>query len=106
MQILKDFFPNLLGFQGPICSLHSLGIQKGNELIQCVNFDGMYRITIATLGCTQGTVRIYDSLHNKLILSLKNTVQKYQQNQEQKDLNLKEDQEFWKIIQKKSHNYM
>ena len=34
----------------------------------------MHWITIATVGCTHGTVRVYDSLNKKLTKSLKNTV--------------------------------
>ena len=35
---------------------------------------GCIGITIATVGCTRGTVRVYDSLNKKLTKALKNTV--------------------------------
>ncbi|KAL5475805.1 hypothetical protein EMCRGX_G025663 [Ephydatia muelleri] len=49
-------------------------IQRSTEFIQCLNVAGMHCITIATVGCTHGTVRVYDSLNKKLTKSLKNTV--------------------------------
>eukprot|EP00731_Ephydatia_muelleri_P001948 Em0001g1948a len=49
-------------------------IQRSTEFIQCLNAAGMHWITIATVGCTHGTVRVYDSLNKKLTKSLKTTV--------------------------------
>ena len=51
-----------------------MDIQRRTEFIHCLNVAGMHWITIATVGCTHGTVRVYNSLNKKLTKSLKNTV--------------------------------
>ncbi|KAL5484188.1 hypothetical protein EMCRGX_G020641 [Ephydatia muelleri] len=75
MQLLQAAFPHLSGFQNPILQVtNCFDIQRSTEFIQCLNVAGMHWITIATVGCTHGTVRVYDSLNKKLTKSLKNTV--------------------------------
>ena len=75
MQLLQAAFPHLSGFQNPILQVtNCFDIQRSTEFIQCLNAAGMHWITIATVGCTHGTVRVYDSLNKKLTKSLKNTV--------------------------------
>ncbi|KAL5469299.1 hypothetical protein EMCRGX_G030541 [Ephydatia muelleri] len=72
MQLLQAAFP---GFQNTILQVtNCFDIQRSTEFIQCLNVAGMHWITIATVGCTHGTVRVYDSLNKKLTKSLKNTV--------------------------------
>ena len=48
-------------------------IQRSTEFIQCLNVAGMQWITIAMVGCTHGTVRVYDNLTKNLTKALKNT---------------------------------
>ena len=75
MQLLQAAFPHLAGFQNPILQVtNCFDIQRSTEFIQCLNVAGMHWIIIATVGCTRGTVRVYDSLNKKLTKSLKNTV--------------------------------
>eukprot|EP00731_Ephydatia_muelleri_P021358 Em0013g1085a len=75
MQLLQAAFPHLAGFQNPILQVtNCFDIQRSTEFIQCLNVAGMHWITIATVGCTHGTVRVYDSLNKKLTKSMKNTV--------------------------------
>ena len=75
MQLLKAAFPHLSRFQNPILQVtNCFDIQRSTEFIQCLNVVGMHRITIATVGCTHGNVRVYDSLNKKLSKSVKNTV--------------------------------
>ena len=75
MQLLQAAFPHLSGFQNPILQVtNCFDIQRSTKFIQCLNVAGMHWITIATVGCTHGTVRVYDSLNKKLTKSLKNTV--------------------------------
>eukprot|EP00731_Ephydatia_muelleri_P009009 Em0004g1347a len=63
------------GFQNPILQVTNFfDIQRSTEFIQCLNVAGMHWITIATVGCTHGTVRVYDSLNKKLTKPLINTV--------------------------------
>ena len=65
--LLKGAFPHLSGFQNPILQdTNCFNIQRSTEFIQCLNVAGMHWITIATVGCTHGTVRVYDSLNKKL----------------------------------------
>ncbi|KAL5506352.1 hypothetical protein EMCRGX_G007973 [Ephydatia muelleri] len=75
MHLLKTAFPHISGFQDPMLQVtNTFNIQKSTEFIQCLNVAGMHWITIATVGCTPGTVRVYDSLNKKLTKALKNTV--------------------------------
>ena len=75
MHLLKTAFPHISGFQDPMLQVTStFNIQKSTEFIQCLNVAGMHWITIATVGCTPGTIRAYDSLNKKLTKALKNTV--------------------------------
>ena len=75
MHLLKTAFPYISGFQDPMLQVtNTFNIQKSTEFIQCLNVAGMHWITIATVGCTPGTIRVYDSLNKKLTKALKNTV--------------------------------
>ena len=75
MHLLKTSFPYISGFQDPMLQVtNTFNIQNSTEFIQCLNVAGMHWITIATVGCTPGTIRVYDSLNKKLTKALKNTV--------------------------------
>ena len=75
MHLLKTAFPYICGFQDPMLQVtNTFNIQKITEFIQCLNVAGMHSITIATVGCTPGTIRVYNSLNKKLTKALKNTV--------------------------------
>ena len=75
MHLLKTAFPHISGFQDPMLQVtNTFNIQKSTEFIQCLNVAGMHWITIATVCCTPGTIRVYDSLNKKLTKALKNTV--------------------------------
>eukprot|EP00731_Ephydatia_muelleri_P032821 Em0024g365a len=75
MHLLKTAFPHISGFQDPMLQVtNTFNIQKSTEFIQCLNVSGMHWITIATVCCTPGTIRVYDSLNKKLTKALKNTV--------------------------------
>ena len=52
------------GFQNPMLQVtNCFDIQRSTEFIQCLNVAVMHWITIATVGCTHGIVRVYDSLN-------------------------------------------
>ena len=75
MQLLKNAFPHVSGFQNPMLQVtNCFDIQRSTEFIQCLNVAVMHWITIATVGCTHGIVRDYYSLNKKLTKALKNTV--------------------------------
>ena len=72
MQLLKATFPHLSGFQYPMLQVTKcFNIQRRTEFIQCLNVAGMHWITIEMVGCTHGTVRVYDKLNKKLTKALK-----------------------------------
>ena len=74
-QLLQKQHPHIGGLEDTM--LQPIGlftVQGSREFVQCLNIGSNHWITISTYGCPPSVVRIYDSLHYPISLSVKKTI--------------------------------
>ena len=64
--LLKKQYPMVEGLQATALVQKFAMEPQAGEFVQIVNVSGNHWITISTIGCTAGSVQVYDSLHMKL----------------------------------------
>ena len=63
-QLLHQQFPAISGLQDPYLQRTlTFEVQKNKEFVQCLNMRGNHWITVSSVGCKAGTVRVYDSMN-------------------------------------------
>ena len=73
-QLLKQQNPCVGGLQDPMLqNTHTFEVQEG-EFVQILNLGRSHWITVSTIGCRPGQVKVYDSLHMNLTSSVKKTL--------------------------------
>ena len=66
-QLLHQQFPAISGLQDPnLQRTLTFEVQKNKEFVQCLNMGGNHWITVSSVGCKAGTVRVYDSMNRML----------------------------------------
>ena len=64
--LLSKQFTKVGGFQAPSLAQKFAMEPKTGEFVQVLNVSGNHWITISTIGCKPGSLRVYDSMHLKL----------------------------------------
>ena len=73
-QLLHKQHPHIGGLQDPILQKTNTFEPQTGEFVQCLNVRNNHWITVSTVGCTPGVVRVYDSLRMGLTSSLKKAI--------------------------------
>ena len=74
-QLLHQQHPSISGLQDPSLQLtHTFDVQGSREFIQCLNMSGNHWITVSSVGCDAGTIKVYDSMNLALTSTLKTTL--------------------------------
>ena len=70
-ELLKKQYPHIHGLQDSILQIGRMfDAHKDQPFVQCLNLGGMHWLTVSTVGCPSGTVKVYDSLHMRLSSSV------------------------------------
>ena len=73
--LLKRQHPQIHGLEPPVLQLtRTFSVHKSEPFIQILNVSGNHWITVSTVECPTGTIRVYDSLNLSLTTSLKRLV--------------------------------
>ncbi len=64
--LLKEQFPLVGGLQAPALAEKNVMEPQSGEFVQILCVGQNHWITLSTIGCPQGLVKVYDSLHGKL----------------------------------------
>jgi hypothetical protein len=74
-KLLHQQYPEISGFQSCVLQCtRTFSIQKDKSFIQILNINANHWITISTVGCAPGIVKVYDSMHQKLSPEVKRTI--------------------------------
>ena len=73
-QLLKKENPYVGGLQDPILqTAHSFEIE-GGEFVQILHMNNNHWITISSIGCSPGYIKLYDSMQHPIPSSIKHTI--------------------------------
>ena len=75
LMLLKKQHPHIFGLQTPTLQYtRTFDVQEGKEFVQVLNMSGNHWITISTIDCPCGVIKVYDSLHMGLPTWIKRTI--------------------------------
>ena len=74
-QLLLRQHPHISGLQDPSLQLtHTFDVHGSNEFVQILNLGRSHWITVSSIGCNTGTVKVYDSLNLMLTSAVKKVI--------------------------------
>ncbi|XP_068226874.1 uncharacterized protein [Palaemon carinicauda] len=76
-KLLKNFAPHIEGLQDLTLQQNQRFDIPVSEFIQILNVNGNHWVTVSNIGCENGSVNIYDSMHQNPTDQTKNTIAKY-----------------------------
>ena len=70
--LLKKQHPEIKGLQPPTLQYtQTFDVHHNHEFVQCLNLANNHWIMVSTIGCVPGVINVYDSLHLRLLTSLR-----------------------------------
>lgn len=74
-EMLHQQHPEISGFQScPMFYTKTYDIQRGKKFVQIIHVNENHWITVSTVGCVPGNVKVYDTMHHKLTLEMKSII--------------------------------
>jgi len=74
-ELLHQQYLEISGFQRCVLQCtKTYHVQSGKKFVQILHVNANHWITISTVGCAPGNVKVYDTMHHKLSLEMKSTV--------------------------------